>query len=67
MANSLIRAHRPLDRAWSRDQLRKEFELEQANYFRSLGVPEKDIPAESAGSLRRAFIDWVRIDGRYYA
>ncbi len=67
MANSLIRAGRNLDRAWSDDQLRKQFEREQAKYFRSLGVPENDIPSEVAGSLRRAYLDWVRIVDRYYA
>ena len=66
VVNSLLRDHRPI-RAWSDDQLRKDFEQAQAEYFRSLGVPEKDIASEIAGSLRRAFLDWVRIDERYYA
>jgi hypothetical protein len=67
MANSLARAHRPFSSTGSGRELRHAFEQLQSNYFRSLGVPEKDIPSEIAGSLRRAFIDWVRIGERYYA
>lgn len=67
MANSLIRAGRTPESTGDDTKLRSEFELAQADYFRSLGVPDRDIPAEIAGSLRRAFLDWVRIEDRFYA
>ncbi len=67
MANTLLRDHRGAQALGSADQIRVAFEQTQTDYFRSLGVPEKDIPAEVAGSLHRAFLDWVRIGDRYYA
>jgi 4-amino-4-deoxy-L-arabinose transferase-like glycosyltransferase len=62
MVNSLQRAGRPYNAHWSNEQLRREFIALQGDYFRSIGVPERDIAAEIDGSLRRAFLDWVRID-----
>ncbi len=67
MQNTLRRERRPVNANWSDAQLRAAYDRAMTEYFQGLGVRDAQLDAEIAGSLRRAYIDWVRIDDRHYA
>ncbi|MEK7710792.1 MAG: hypothetical protein AAB341_02755 [Planctomycetota bacterium] len=67
MRNTLRRDGRSFDPVRTDAELHAAYDDSKAEYFRSLGVPERDIETEVAGSIRRAYLDWIHIDDRYYA
>lgn len=67
MCNTLRRDGRSFDPARTNAELQAAYYDSKAEYFRKLGVQERDVEAEVAGSIRRAYLDWIHIDDRYYA
>lgn len=67
MCGALLRAGRVCENSWTDPELREAYGRWKREYLLAIGVSEESIDEEIAGSIRRAYIDWVRIDDRYYA
>lgn len=67
IANYLRRAGAVVEEGATLGELREAYDRVHSEYLGTLGVPREQMHAEVDGSLQRAFLDWVRIEDRYYA